>query len=301
MTSFHRDRLTTLATAAILLMAMLWGSTFFSIKALIETVPVADMLAVRFTISAVILGILGWRHWRMPRRTLIKGIILGVIFTVSQLLQTFGLQGTSASVSGFLTGLYVVATPILAAIIFKDRIPLLTWLAVIIATVGLTVLSLNLSGGMPLGFGELLTVMGALGFASHIVAAGHFAQNEDAMSLTLIQTVFLVIGCWIAAIPGGIQLPTTTFQWGWLLYLAIFCGSLTIFLQIWAQAHVEATKAAVIMATEPVWAALFAIIFGGEHLTGRIIIGGTAILAAMILVILVPLLRSTGTTSLENN
>lgn len=284
--------LQTLALLSLIGMAMLWGSTFFSLKIVLASVPVADMLAVRFTIAATALGIIGWKYWRMSRRTFVQGLVLGLIFGTAQLFQTFGLAETAASVSGFVTGLYVVFTPILAAWIFRDRVPGLTWVAVLLATVGLGVLSLNLSGGFPIGRGEILTLVSALLYAGHIVAAGHFSTHENAMSLTVVQTVVLAALCWVAALPGGIQVPTRAVDWVWLLYLALVCGALTIFLQIWAQAYVEPTRAAVIMATEPVWAAVFAVMFGGEHVTWRMVLGGLAIVSAMMLVIVIPHLRA---------
>lgn len=279
------------ALVAIVVMAVLWGSTFFSLKALLTRLPVSDLLAVRFTIAAVVLGVVGWRAWRMTRRTLVQGLVLGAIFTAAQLFQTYGLGMTSASVSGFLTGLYVVFTPLLSAFVLRDRVRGTTWLAVALATVGLGVLSLNLSGGFPLGGGELLTLVSAVLFGAHIVATGHFSTRENALSLTLVQTAFLAFALWFFALPGGVQWPTGLGDWLWTLYLAVLCGAVTIFLQMWAQAHVEPTRAAVIMCTEPAWAAVFALWFGGEHLTWRMVVGGLAILAAMMLVIILPILN----------
>lgn len=285
-----------LATIAILVMALLWGSTFFSIKALVTRIPVPDMLALRFTIAALVLCVVGWRSFRMSRRTLVHGVVLGVLYGAAQLFQTFGIDQTSASVSGFVTGLYVILTPLLGALLLRDRVPGLTWLAVVLATVGLGILSLNLSGGFPLGTGELLVLVSAFLYAGHIVAAGHFSTAADAMGLTVVQTIVMALVCLVAAAPDGIELPATAVDWGWLLYLAVACGSLTIFLQIWAQAHVEPTRAAVIMATEPVWAAAFAVALGGESMTWRIVLGGLAITAAMMLVIVIPSLKERRTT-----
>lgn len=279
------------ATVSILVMSMIWGSTFFSIKVLVARVPVADMLAVRFWVAALVLGVVGWRSWRMSRRTALNGLLLGLVWGVAQLFQTFGIDGTSASLSGFITGLAVVITPLITAGVLREQVNGWTWGAVVLATLGLGVLSLNLSGGAVFGLGETLTLVSAFLYAVHIVMAGHVSTPREAMSLVLVQTPVTAAICSLAALPGGVVLPTSAADWGWLLYLAVIAGALTIFLQVWAQAHVEPTRAAVIMATEPVWAATFAVWLGGEQLTWRILLGGLTIVAAMVLVVVVPALR----------
>lgn len=282
---------TYLSVACLVGMAMLWGSTFFSIKALVTHVPVADMLAVRFAIAAVVIGVLAHRHWRMSRETWRQGIALGAIFGAAQLVQTFGLAQTAASVAGFITGLYVVFTPFLAASLLRERIGWPTWLGVVLATCGLGVLTLDLTTGFAVGRGELLTLVSALLYAAHIVAVDRWSTPHNALSLTNVQTLVVALVCLVAALPGGIALPATGGQWMWLLYLAILCGALTIFLQIWAQSAVESTTAAVIMAGEPVWAAVFAVLFGGEHVKWQMLVGGGAMFTAMVIVILAPRLK----------
>ena len=281
-----------LAYTAIIVMAMIWGSTFFSIKALVTRIPVSDMLALRFTIAAVILALVGIRHWRMSKRTLRNGILLGIVWGIAQLFQTFGIDATTASLAGFITGLAVVITPLIAAGVLREKIELGTWAAVILATVGLGILSLNLSGGVIFGYGETLTLISSVLYAMHIVMTGHMSTPQDAITLAMVQTPVTALICWIAAVSDGrISLPVQTTDWMWLLYLAIIAGALTIFLQIWAQAHVESTRAAIIMATEPVWAAILAVAFGGEVLTARTVGGGFIIVAAMVLAILSPAIK----------
>ncbi len=273
------------ATASLLLMAMLWGSTFFVIHGIVTRMAPTDMLAVRFAIAGLVLLLITPKSLRMTGRTLRQGLVMGVLFSTGQITQTIGLAHTSASISGFLTGLYVVATPLLGAACLAQRVPRVVWWAVALATAGLAVLSILPSRGTThLGWGEGLTLIAAVAYAGHIVAAGHFATSENSMSLTLVQTLVLVAACFITAAPGGIHAPQRDSDWLAVLYLALVCGSLTLFLQIWAQAHVEPTRAAVVMCSEPVWAATFAILFGGESLTARTLVGGAAIVTASYLV-----------------
>ncbi len=273
-------------------MAMLWGSTFFSIKWLVGREPVADMLAIRFVIAAAVVGSLARRHWRMPRRTLVHGLVIGAIYGAAQLVQTYGLARTPASVSGFITGLYVVVTPFLAAWLLRHRIPGITWLAVVLATVGLGVLSIDVgSASLRAGLGEALTLASAVLYAAHIIAVDSYSSPGTALQLTNVELTVVAVICLVAALPGGITPPRTTAQWTWMIYLAIVAGAVPIFLQIWAQSYVAPTAAAVIMAGEPVWAAVFAVLFGGESVSWRMLLGGTAMVGAMVLVILTPRLR----------
>lgn len=270
---------------ALLAMTAAWGSTFFMIKDVVTRIPVPDLLTVRFAIAALALALVAGPRLRMSTTTLRRGVLLGLLYGIAQLLQTVGLAHTAASVSGFLTGLYVVLTPLLSAMILRTRIPPVVWGASALATVGLGVLSLQ---GFAVGYGELLTIASAVVYALHIIALGRMSKPGTALQLSVVQMATIALVCGIAAAPGGIQLPASRVDWVIVIYLALIAGALTMLLQTWAQARVEASRAAVIMAMEPVWAAAFAVAFGGESVTGRMIIGGGAILAAMFLVELTP-------------
>jgi drug/metabolite transporter (DMT)-like permease len=282
-----RSRTEMLAFLALLVMTAAWGSTFFLIKDVVTRIPVPDLLAIRFAIASLALGLIAARRLHFSRPVMLYGVLLGLLYGSAQILQTAGLAHTAASVSGFVTGLYVVATPLLTALILRRRIPPLTWLAAVLATVGLGVLALH---GFAIGYGELLTLIGAVIYAGHIVALGRFSTPETTLSLSLVQLVMITLVTTGAALwptagsAPGIQLPGSTHDWLVVLYLALVASALTMVLQTWAQAHIEPSRAAVIMAMEPVWAAAFAVALGGESVTGRMIIGGLAIVSAMYLV-----------------
>jgi drug/metabolite transporter (DMT)-like permease len=282
-----RSRTELLAFLALLTMTAVWGSTFFLIKDLVTRIPVTDMLAIRFAIASVALAAIAAPRLRLSRPVLAYGSLLGLLYGSAQILQTAGLAHTAASVSGFVTGLYVVATPLLTALILRRRIPRVTWLAAILATLGLGVLALH---GFALGYGELLTLLSAVIYAGHIVALGRFSSPQTALSLSVVQLIMITLVCGVAAwwptagSTAGIQLPSSAADWLIVLYLALIASALTMVLQTWAQAHIEPSRAAVIMAMEPVWAAAFAVAFGGETITARMVIGGLAIVSAMYLV-----------------
>src|SRR6476660_9808888 len=129
-----RSRTEVLALLALLVMTAAWGSTFFLIKDVVTRIPVADLLAIRFAIASVALGLIAAPRLHLSRRVLSCGVLLGLLYGAAQILQTAGLAHTTASVSGFVTGLYVVATPLISAVVLRTRIPVTTWIAVVLAT-----------------------------------------------------------------------------------------------------------------------------------------------------------------------
>ncbi len=287
MTTTLAGRAGTLAPAAALLsVTAIWGSTFVVIKDATETIPVTDYLAVRFTIAAVGLWLLAPRSVaRLSPEVRRKAVVLGVAYGAAQLLQTTGLTMVSASVSGFITGLYVVLTPVIAALLLRESVARATWLAVGLATAGLGVLSLN---GFALGLGEVLTALGAVGYALHIVLLGAWSKPGQAVGLAVVQMGVIAVLCGVAAVPGGIVLPSTGTQWLAMVYVALAAGALAMVAQTWAQARLPATRAAIIMTTEPVFAAFFGVVFDDDPVTPRFILGAALVLAAMYLAELGP-------------
>jgi drug/metabolite transporter (DMT)-like permease len=282
-----RGRLRTdhLATLALVFVTLMWGSTFVLIKDVVRTMPVLDFLAVRFILASLILVVLFYpRVRRLPRATVVRGLGLGAVYGVAQILQTEGLSRTSASVSGFATGTYVVLTPVLGLVLLRQKAGRMTWVAVLLSLAGLAVLSLR---GAEVSDGVLLILASAVLYALHILGLGLWSFSKDAIGLAAVQMVSIAAVCTIGAAPDGITLPPDGEAWAGTLYTAIGAGALAMFLQTWAQAYLTSTRAAIVMTMEPVAAAGFAVAFG-EPLTARIIIGGALVLAAMYVVELVP-------------
>src|SRR5215213_9933007 len=149
-----------LATLTLLAVTACWGSTFFLIKDLLDRVPVLDFLALRFALATVALLLVFPRALRRLSRDRVRqAMVLGVLYGVAQILQTAGLAHTPASVSGFITGMYVICTPLFAAPLLRQRITALTWGAVALAMVGLGVLTLS---GFSVGYGEAIKNVYAL-------------------------------------------------------------------------------------------------------------------------------------------
>jgi drug/metabolite transporter (DMT)-like permease len=282
-----RERPTNLlATLALLAVTATWGSTFFLIHDLLDRVPVLDFLAVRFAIATVTVVLLFPRALgRLSSRARWQAAALGVVYGVAQILQTEGIGHSSASVAGFITGMYVICTPLLAAPLLKQRIGGATWLAVVVAVVGLAVLSLR---GFSVGYGEGLVLVSAVLYALHIVGLGAWSRAEDAIGMTIVQLAMVSIVAFVVTAPDGITLPDRTGDWVSVLYMAVFAAGFAMWAQTWAQAHLPPTRSAIIMTMEPVFAAFFAVLFGGENLTVRMLVGGALVLSAMLVVELSP-------------
>ncbi|MGD9959647.1 DMT family transporter [Nocardioides sp.] len=281
-------RLALLATLALLSVTALWGSTFFLIHDLSDRVSAIDFLAIRFPIATVALFLIFPKAVsRLGPEARRHAVVLGVLYALGQILQTIGLAHTAASVSGFITGMYVVCTPLLAALILHTRIGGLTWLAVALAMAGIALLTLQ-PGGFAFGYGETLTFIAAVGYALHIVGLGAWSTPGEAMGMSIVQLATISVVCLAGAAPGGIAVPDQGGDWLAIVYMAVFAGAFAMAGQTWAQAHLSPTRCAIIMSMEPVFAATFAVLFGGESATARLLAGGALVLSAMLIVELMP-------------
>lgn len=290
MKGLNRYYLQSLAVLALILTTAFWGSTFFLIKDLLTSMTTLSFLGVRFVIAGALSAMIFYpRLKRANRKVWQHAFSLGAVYSAAQVLQTKGLETADASVVGFITGLYVVITPLLVWLLFKEKIKPVNLAAALVAMAGLMVLSLD---GFSIGFGELLTLAGAALFALHIVLTARWAAKDDPITLAAIQLIAIGVFCFLAALPFGVQLPQDARQWTVLLYTVVFAAIGALIMQTWAQKHLRPTKAAVVMTMEPVFAAAFAVFFGGEDATLRMIIGGTLVVAAMLATELIPAYRA---------
>ena len=268
-----------LALIALIMVTAIWGSTFIVVQDAVSQMPVMDFLGIRFTIAAVVMIALRPTCLRgMTRKGLLRSAVLGVVLALGFITQTYGLQHTSAAVSGFITGMFVVLTPIISWALLKRKAGRSIWLSVALATIGLGLLGLR---GWSIGTGELLTLLCALFFALHIVGLGEWAAKHEAYGLAFLQISVVAVISMIAATPGGITLPPNATVWGAVILTAVFASAMGFLIQTWAQALISPTRAAVTLTMEPVFAGFFAVIIWGDHLTARIIVGAIFVLTAM--------------------
>jgi drug/metabolite transporter (DMT)-like permease len=271
-----------LATGALLLTTASWGSTFFLIKDLLDRVPTLDFLALRFAIAGVVTLVVMHRAvFALHREAWRRAAALGLVYGTAQILQTAGLAHTAASVSGFVTGMYVVFTPVLASLVLRTRVTAMTWGAVLLATIGLGVLTLD---GFSVGYGEAITLVASVLYALHIVALGAWSTARNALGMSVVQLLVIAVVCLVATAPDGVVLPDRTEDWLAILYMALIPGAGALAAQTWAQSQISPTRTAIIMTTEPVFAAFFAVLLGGEALTANMLLGGALVVASMLVV-----------------
>jgi len=266
----------TVGVFLLIFVTVIWGSTFAIIKETIQTVPVPLLLALRFSIAAFIL------IWVKPeRKTLVPGLILGLLSFTGYATQTIGMLTTSASKAAFITGLSVILTPIVGAIWLRQKIPVRAWFAAILALVGLGLMTLNPTEGLAVG--DVWVLGTALAYALYIVYLGEIAGHHKPLVLTSLQITVVALLSWGWAVPSlHILKSFSTSEMYALFYLATFATVLVLWLQTLAQRIVPAYAAALVFALEPVFAAVFAYFLLGETLSPQGWLGGALVVIAMI-------------------
>ena len=272
-----------LAPWALLAVAAAWGAAFVVMKPAIERQSVNSFLATRFVVAVVVMILLRPSVLRkINKEILLKGSLAGLFLGTGYIFQTLGLARTGAAITGFVTGLYVVLTPLIAALFLKERIKAFTWFCVVLATIGLALLSLR---GWSVGIGEALVFVSAIAFAAHIVTLSKWSLGFDAYALTIVQLSICALLTGVISIGQGYEKPTDSGVWGVVIFTAVIATAVAFIVQTWSQAHMSSTKVAVILTMEVVFAALFAVAFGGESLTLQVSIGGAMVLLAMYLIV----------------
>jgi drug/metabolite transporter (DMT)-like permease len=253
------------ALAILVAVTAVWGVTFVQVKDAVAIYPLFAFLALRFGIASCTLAPSGLR--RLPSlgvRGVGAGALAGSLVGGGYVLQTAGLERTTVSSTGFITGMYVVLTPLLALAIFRVRLGAAAWIGVVLATAGLALLSGVHAGSAA---GDLLVLAGAAVYSLQIVLMERFAPRYDAVAFTLVEmlTAFgaLVV---VALAAGQLSVPRGWTVWGALLVTGIFASALAFLAQTWAQRRASATQTALAFSLEPVWTAFFGFTLAGDRL-----------------------------------
>ncbi len=270
------------ADFSLLLVTLVWGATFVVVKWAIADLPPFPFLAIRFALAFLsLLPFIILNHKKIDLKTVIKGLGIGVFLFSGYAWQTIGLQYTTASNAGFITGLSVVLVPALVAITTRTlpRPPLL--IGILSATIGLALLSL--SEDFRLNQGDLLVLLCAISFALHIYLVGRYAPEADAAILAAAQilSVSLLSGLFSLIVPQS-SMHFTANVWLGLMLTAIPATSLAFFIQTKMQQFTSPSHTALIFASEPVFSAIFAFFLAGEILTPRGLLGAALVLTGML-------------------
>jgi len=277
---------TSIAAIALMIVAASWGFGFVWMKDAIERQPYFDFLALRFTIAAGVMFLIRPQLVRhLSANFLTRGILLGLALGFGYITQTIGLEQSTAAITGFFTGLYIVLTPLFAWLLLRQKIASKVLLGVILATIGLAVITL---GGIGVDVGTISLLACAILFALHIVGLGRWSPGRDTYALTVVQLATVAVICWVGALfnpsDPGFQAPPDADVWNAVLFTAVFATAIAFFVQTWAQSIMDASRVAIILTTEVVFAALFAVALGQEVLSIRTVIGGSLMVIAMLIV-----------------
>jgi drug/metabolite transporter (DMT)-like permease len=279
------------AEAALVWNTVIWGATFVLVKAALNDISPILFLALRFSLAtAALVGLFAARRrlvWEW--RTAAAGALAGVFLFAGYLGQTLGLRTTSAPRSAFITGLMSVMAPLVAALVYRSRPRVSEVVGVLVATAGLGLLTLR-GGRAPLNPGDLLTLLGAVGFATHIVVLGHFSERMGFELLSVAQVgsaaVLSLSLFWWAEAPRVAWRPAVL---GAILITGLLATALAFTLQAWAQRSTTSTRTGLIYMLEPVFAWITSYLLVGEGLTGRAAAGAVLILGGVLMVEMKPL------------
>jgi len=272
-----------LAPWALLAVAAMWGISFVWMKDILDQQDVYSFLVSRFLVAAFAMVLIKPSVLRVFNKELIvKGLTIGTALGAGYILQTLGLERTTPAITGFITGLYVVFTPLLAFLFLKEKLTLLMSFYIALAVAGLAILSVD---SWSIGVGELLVLASAICFALHIILLGAWSKSFDAYALTIIQLVGCAILSAIPAFLNGYNAPPDLQVWSVVIFTAVFATAFAFVIQTWSQARISTTKVAVILTMEVVFAAIFSFMYGMEPFTLRLAVGGTLVLIAMLAIV----------------
>ena len=267
---------------ALIAVTAVWGVTFVQVKDAVAIYPLFAFLAVRYAIATGALALAGGTRVRtLGRSGWTAGALVGSLLGLGIALQTAGLERTTVSSTGFITGLYVVFTPVFGLALFRTSVAVEVWLGVAFALAGLAMLS-----GVPVGTtgGNLLVLASAAAQALQIVALERYARRYDAIALTLVQmAVCLATFLVIALALGQLAVPRGWTVWGALLVTGLFASALAYLIQVWAQRRLSAARIAIVFSLETVFAGIFGYWLSGDRL-GWLGWGGCVLILAGIVV-----------------
>ena len=266
------------ALLALVVVTAVWGVTFVQVKDALELYPLFAFLAVRFAIASVALAPVAAP--RLRRAGWKPATLLGGLLALGYALQTAGLDRTSVSSTGFITGLYVVFTPLFAYALFRIKVA-----RVVVLGVGLSLVGLALLAGVGVGEpgGDALVLAGAAAFSLQIALMERYAPRYDAVAFTFIEMLAAFVGFAVIAVAlGQVEVPHGWTVWGALIVTGVFASALGFLVQTWAQRQLSAARTALAFAMEPVWTAIFGFWLAGDRLGALGWTGAALIMAGIV-------------------
>ena len=279
-----------LAELALIGIAAVWGLTFVMVQDAIEELPPLAFLAYRFVPAGLLVAAFAWRGLRsLDADGWRAGMVMGVFLTAGYIFQTIGLEHTSASNAGFITGLFVVLTPLFGLLLFRIPVGPVAWAAAGVSALGLFLLSGAGDGSLQ---GDLLVFGCACSFAVHILVTERAVRRYDVGALVAVQLTFCGVVCLLAAaIAGDLEAPRGATVWSALLVTSLVASALGFLVQSYAQQMISSARTALILAAEPAFAGLFGYLLQDDRLSAAGWLGAALILGAIVAVDAIPRLR----------
>ncbi len=273
-----------LAVLALLGVGFVWGAAFVLMKDAIKQQPYMDFLATRFTIAFFAMLLLRPTiATRFEKGDISYGALLGAVLALGYITQTIGLELTTAATSGFLTGLYVVFTPLLAWLFMRQQIAKRVIIGVVVAMAGLAIFS-GAATDIEFQVGQLWLVACAIFYAIHILLLGKHGKGRSAYRFAMLQIGWMAVVTWGFALVDGYQMPPNLDVWFALFFTAILSTVLAFWIQTWAQALIDPARVALIITSEVIFTALVAVAVGQEPVTFAMVMGGGLLFTAMLIV-----------------
>jgi drug/metabolite transporter (DMT)-like permease len=273
-----------LAVLALLGVGFVWGAAFVLMKDAIKQQPYMDFLATRFTIAFFAMLLLRPTiATRFEKGDISYGALLGAVLALGYITQTIGLELTTAATSGFLTGLYVVFTPLLAWLFMRQQIAKRVIIGVVVAMAGLAIFS-GAATDIEFQVGQLWLVACAIFYAIHILLLGKHGKGRSAYRFAMLQIGWMALVTWGFALVDGYQMPPNLDVWFALFFTAILSTVLAFWIQTWAQVLIDPARVALIITSEVIFTALVAVAVGQEPVTFAMVMGGGLLFTAMLIV-----------------
>lgn len=271
------------ADGLLLLTALIWGSAFAVVKNTLDSFPPAAIIAMRYAIATLLTGIAFHKHLRgLTRGDVARGAMVGLLLAAAYIVQTIGLQFTTAGKNAFLTTVYVLLVPFGCRVLFGQRLRKANYFAAGLMLAGIGLLSLEGEIG-GLNVGDALTLLCGALFAGHIIAVERCQRDTDVYALIVLQFGFAALYALVYALllERGRPLDFNAGSVGGLLYLAIFSTTIAMSLQNIGQSMAPASHSAILLSLESVFGALFSCLLLGEPMTPKILAGFAVIFAAL--------------------
>lgn len=273
-----------LGRLALFMTAFIWGTSFVVLKNTLDSVGTLWVLAIRFSVSAVLLALFAVKQLRRMDKRVVKGsVMMGLCLAVAYIVQTYGLKYTTPGKNAFLTATYCVLVPFMAWGIYKRKPDASNILAAFLCLIGIGFVSLsNLSEGVNVG--DVLTLLCGVFYALQIIMMEQYAAHGEALSISTVQFASAAALCWVGALlfeQPPVAVPTAA--WLNIAYLSVMCTAVCFFLQAWGMKYTPSSTAAVLMTLESVFGTFISVLFYHEPMTAKLLLGFALIFVAVLI------------------